>query len=353
MFGVIISLTFIILLFAIYYVYKCFLRFNFIKNINNKALRLLVPLIPMILIYILFNFMNATIIMIHLSLFLALSNLIIKLSKKEFKIYVAGIIGIVLTVIYLSYGAYQIYHVYETKYTIETNKSVENLRIIQIADSHVGTTFSGEGLLKHVNKMNEEKPDIVVVTGDFIDDSTTRKDMIDACTSLGKLQTKYGIYFAFGNHDKRYYSGEYTSSDFINELKKNNIIILEDEVIEIGNYYIIGRNDARYKRKSIDELVENLDKSKYMIDLNHQPNDYSQEMNKVDLVLSGHVHGGQMIPLMFFIKPLNIDDEYYGMHKRENTTFIVTSGLSDWAIDFKTGTFSEYVVIDIKGNTNE
>ena len=57
-----------------------------------------------------------------------------------------------------------------------------------------------------------------------------------------------------------------------------------------------------------------------------------------------------MIQLMYFIKPLKIDDEYYGIHKRDNTTFIVTSGLSDWAVDFKTGTFSEYVVIDIVGN---
>ena len=87
--------------------------------------------------------------------------------------------------------------------------------------------------------------------------------------------------------------------------------------------------------------------------MNHQPNDYENEKNNVDLVLSGHTHGGQLFPLGLFDKLLNIDDEYYGLHTRGNTKFIVSSGISNWALHFKTGTFSEYVIIDLKGNNNE
>ena len=350
MLGLMGFIVLLIIVLTIYYLYRSFSKFSFINKIKNKLLKRIVPLIPLVLIFVLFNFVNSLVIILHLAFFTAITNLIIKLTKKEFKFYLGGILGIVLTTIYLLYGAYQIYHVYETKYIVETSKNVPNMRIVQIADSHVGTTFNGKELNKYVESINKTNPDIVVITGDLVDDDTSKKDMIDTCISLGNLKTKYGVFFAYGNHDKRYFSGDYTSDDLIENLKKNNVVILEDEIYELDNYYIVGRNDARYNRKTIDELTNDLDKSKYIIDLNHQPNDYEREKNKVDLVLSGHTHGGQMIPLMYFIKPLKIDDEYYGIHKRDNTTFIVTSGLSDWAVDFKTGTFSEYVVIDIVGN---
>ena len=88
-----------------------------------------------------------------------------------------------------------------------------------------------------------------------------------------------------------------------------------------------------------------------MIDLNHQPNDYSNEKeSQVDLVLSGHTHGGQVFPLGQIGKIAKIHDEFYGMHKRDNTTFIVNSGISNWEVYFKTLTKSEYTVINIRGN---
>ena len=71
----------------------------------------------------------------------------------------------------------------------------------------------------------------------------------------------------------------------------------------------------------------------------------------MDLVLSGHTHGGQLFPLMTIENHSNIaeDDRVYGYEKRENTNFIVTSGISDWAIKFKTGCKSEYLLISIEG----
>lgn len=72
---------------------------------------------------------------------------------------------------------------------------------------------------------------------------------------------------------------------------------------------------------------------------------------KMDLVLSGHTHGGQLFPLMTIENHSNIaeDDRVYGYEKRGNTNFIVTSGISDWAIKFKTGCKSEYLLINIEG----
>lgn len=77
----------------------------------------------------------------------------------------------------------------------------------------------------------------------------------------------------------------------------------------------------------------------------------AQAGSGADLVLSGHTHGGQMIPLVQLIRWFHIvDDNVYGYERRENTDFIVTSGISDWALQFKTGCWSEYVIIDISGS---
>ena len=99
----------------------------------------------------------------------------------------------------------------------------------------------------------------------------------------------------------------------------------------------------------MDELTQNLDKSKYMLVLDHQPGDYDAQADSgVDLVLSGHTHGGQMIPITYVGELFNINDATYGYEKRKDTEFIVTSGISDWEILFKTGTKSEYVIIDVE-----
>lgn len=79
---------------------------------------------------------------------------------------------------------------------------------------------------------------------------------------------------------------------------------------------------------------------------------YAEAAAGADLVLSGHTHGGQMIPLMQLMRRFHIGgtDNVYGKERRRNTDFIVTSGISDWAVRFKTGCRSEYVMIDINGN---
>jgi predicted MPP superfamily phosphohydrolase len=183
--------------------------------------------------------------------------------------------------------------------------------------------------------------------------------MINATRTLGQMKTKYGIYYISGNHDKGYYGAAhrgFSEDDLFNELKKNGINILQDESILVDNlFYVIGRRDYSVQheqgghRKSIEELTKDLDKSKYMIVLDHQPVEYDKEADaKVDLVLSGHTHGGQLFPFNKIGKWIKANDLVYGYEKRQDTDFIVTSGISDWAIKFKTGTKSEFVIINIR-----
>ena len=90
------------------------------------------------------------------------------------------------------------------------------------------------------------------------------------------------------------------------------------------------------------------DPEKYIIVLDHQPSDYENEAETAaDLVVSGHTHGGQLIPITYVGEWLGMNDRTYGYERRNNTDFIVTSGIADWEMDFKTGTISEYVIITV------
>lgn len=346
-------------------------KFSFMRKITErKPLRLVIAtaivLIPSALIWIFWGSMNAIVCILHLIVFWLISEgifcLIKKKRKVEFRRYYAGICAVVFTVGYLAAGWYLAHNVWETDYIIKTDKKVGTFKVAMLSDSHTGTTFHGDGFAKQVERIAAQNPDVLVIVGDFVDDDTTKEDMIRCCEALGEVKIKNGIFFVFGNHDKGYYGPEYrgySGDDLVAELKKNGVTVLQDETVLVDDrFYIIGRQDRSEDvekgvgRASMDYLVSVLDEDKFSIVLDHQPDDYAAQADAgVDLVLSGHTHGGQLFPLMQIenIPGVGVDDQVYGYEKRGNTNFIVTSGISDWAIKFKTGCKSEYVMITVEG----
>lgn len=353
------------------YLVSRFAKFSLVHMMakERNVVRYVIGLVLVTLIFFgigaVLGLINAMIVIIHLMVFWLICDGINRLVEKKRKVYFAkyyaGVFAIGFSLVYLACGWYLAHHVWRTEYTLTTDKQLGSLRIVLFTDSHVGTTFHGEGFAEQVKDMQSENPDIVVIAGDYVDDDTTKEDMIAACRALGTLKTTYGIYYAFGNHDKGYYGSEYrgySGDDLIAELGKNNVIVLQDETVLLDNrFYLIGRQDhseeyGRNSRASMDELVSGLDSSKYTIVLDHQPHDYdAQAAAGVDLVLSGHTHGGQLFPFNYMGQWLEINDKVYGLEKRDGTNFIVSSGIADWAIKFKTGCKSEYVVIDVQGGS--
>ena len=264
-----------------------------------------------------------------------------------------GIAALAIAALYLGAGWFFAHHIYRTDYALTTEKELgrETLRVVEIADSHLGITLDGRGFARLAERIQETQPDLVVVVGDFVDDDTDREDMLEACRALGGLDTTFGVYFAFGNHDRGYYDYRgFTAEELCAALAENGVTILEDASIPLGDdLYLIGRKDRSMRgRLDAAALTEGLDPSKYSILLDHQPNDYAGEAAAgVDLVLSGHTHGGHMFPAGLIGLAIGANDSVYGLQRRERTDFIVTSGVSGWAVPFKTGTISEFVVIDI------
>lgn len=358
----------IILILLCVYITFNFHKFSIVKNLENKsrALSWFVASIPVIagVIVGLWYFMYPVVIIIHLAFMFFICRIIGALIKKVFKFetkrFVAGIMAIVLTTGYFVYGWKVAHNVVETDYVVKSDKldAGDILRIVQITDSHVGTTFSGKEFEKYIDEISACLPDVIVFTGDFVDGSTTYEDMVDACESLGKAKSKYGTYFIFGNHDLDVYGGEryYTDEQLYDELKKNNINILEDENVLIDDkFYICGRQDATVEdRKSTEDLLSEVDKSKFTLLLDHQPVEYKEaEENGADMLLSGHTHGGQLYPLAYINTAISRNDMVYGFEQKGNTSFIVSSGISEWGFGFRTGCKSEYVVIDVEGESKK
>ena len=286
-----------------------------------------------------------------LELLTDLVNRILKKNDAKVPFWVTGWLAICITVVYMLFCYYTAVHVCKTEYTVKTNKDVPTLRIALIADSHIGTCFDGEGFADHIKTIGEQHPDVLLICGDFVDDDTKKSDMIRSCQALGEIETTYGVFYVPGNHDAGYVNGRgFSYEDLLSELRENGVEVLEDSCAVIaGKYCIVGRNDRSMERREISSFKSYIDPEWYTIVLDHQPNDYDAEAAAgCDLVLSGHTHGGQMFPIGPISELLGANDATYGMRVIDGTTFIVTSGIADWALPYKSGTISEYCIIEIQ-----
>ena len=336
-------------------------KFRVVRKLSggNRLLSWLLAAIPVagLILYAVHDTVNGVIVLIHLLVFWLLAELLgvilRKVTGKKWDFYLEGVVAVVVSVIYLSAGWYLAHHVVETDYQLTTQKDlgVESLRVVQIADSHMGCTFDGEGFARHMETVQSVDPDLVVITGDYVDDDTTREDMVRACQALGELTSTYGTFYVFGNHDRGYFGyRNFTEQELIDELTRNNVQVMIDDVAMITDgICLIGREDRSVRsRRSMQELMEGIDPSVYTIVLDHQPHDFeAQREAGVDLVLCGHTHGGQMFPVGLLGEWSGANDKTYGLEVRDGTTYIVNSGISDWAIRFKTAAIAEFGVIDI------
>lgn len=274
------------------------------------------------------------------------------------KVYRCGLIPIIVTVIILCYGFWNMKNVIETDYTIHTQKNIreEGYRVAMIADLHFGTVINKEALQRRCNEVENTNPDIVVLCGDIVDQSTTYEEMEDAIELLGNIHSEFGTYYVYGNHDLSSYSSKpnFTESKLKKALSDNGIHLLVDEKYEINDdIVVVGRDDASFtkdaKRKSGQELLKEVDENKFILLLDHQPLELKNNSRLgVDLQLSGHTHGGQIWPTGILSQMFGWEELNYGYEKIGDYQVIVSSGIGGWGYPIRTGAHSEFDIIEIK-----
>lgn len=332
-----------------------------VKQRITTAIVTLLLIVPAVRIYGIWF-----IILLHLTAFLLITDGVVFISKKVRKnkewsglckkIYRSGVMAVILTAIVIGYGRYNIFHVVRTEYTLQTQKTIqsEGYRLVLLSDLHYGVSMNDGQLQKVADRISDEQPDIVVLDGDIVDENTTLTQMESAFKILGTIDSKYGIYYTYGNHDKNNYSvaPNYTVDRLAETIKENNIKILEDDTAVVnGEVALIGRadrGDGNENRQEISELTSKLEKNQEWILLDHQPSDY-ENVKKAgcDIILSGHTHAGQIWPAGLFASLFHFDELNYGKLQQDNFNAVVTSGIAGWGYPIRTEKHSEYVVLNI------
>jgi predicted MPP superfamily phosphohydrolase len=274
--------------------------------------------------------------------FLACADLI-KVFNKSFQY--GFYISFLLTFTILTYGYIQNLRTVKQVINIAINKSVpqrNKLKIVAVSDWHLGYGTDYKRLIKDVDLINAEKPDVILIAGDLIDNSITPVIAQGMEKELNRLHASSGIFMAPGNHE--YISGINQCIKFIGQ---TNSQLLRDSVITLPcGLQIIGRDDySNRKRLSADDWANLIDPSKPVILIDHQPYhlEDAQKM-KADLKFSGHTHNGQFFP--FNLVTNYLFEISYGYKKTGDTHYYVTSGISLWGPPFRIGTRSEIVVFE-------
>ena len=235
-------------------------------------------------------------------------------------------------------------------------------RIAQISDLH-NAEFGEENSLL-LNSLSESKPDMIAITGDLVDAQYTN---IDVALSFAEKAVQIApVYYVTGNHEASL--SQY--SELKTGLEAAGVIVLEDKAIQLehngGIVTLMGLSDPDFTIKSnifdevpamistkLNDLMEN--KVGYTILLSHRPELFDTYVScGVDLVLSGHAHGGQFrLPLIGGLVAPNqgFFPKYdAGLYTNGGTNMVVSRGLGNSIIPLRFNNRPEIVLVELKAD---
>lgn len=241
------------------------------------------------------------------------------------------------------------------RHNVTINKGGEGkLKVVQITDIHLGEFYNLNQLEKVVKKINGLDADIVVFTGDLIDNASTYNEIDNIAEVLKEIKCKTGKYAIYGNHDYgggavRYYE------DIMN---KGGFQVLKNEGTTIGfkdkHIKIFGADDGLMGKQNVNKTMSRINNKSINLLLLHEP-DLAKKYSDypVDLVLSGHSHGGQIyIPFYGPLKKNILSEKYTkGFYKLDNlreTKIYVNSGLGNTKVPFRFFNIPQISVFNLK-----
>jgi uncharacterized protein len=215
-------------------------------------------------------------------------------------------------------------------------KELEGLTIAHVSDMHVGRFTSGRVLRKMVDAVNELQADLVLLTGDLINDALA--DLASALDHVRALASRSGLWVIEGNHDLIENGAEFRRRMKVSGvpflLDESGVIQVRDRLVQIlGLSWTRGRGRERDVRiaTSVRELLQQRNPEAFPILLAHHPHAFDAAAEaRVPLTLSGHTHGGQLMfneamgfgPAMF---------RYWsGLYTRGPSRLVVSNGVGNW-----------------------
>jgi len=240
---------------------------------------------------------------------------------------------------------YEARFVKHEKVKIKIDKLAKSYKIVQLSDIHIGGLIGVEFIKDIVKRVNALEPDLVVITGDLVDVEIDKAH--EPLNAFKDLNSRYGTYFIVGNHE--YF---HNIDKIIKKVKSLGIRVLENENVYIGEdakgFNLAGVYDVfGYRANShMPDITKALYGKKDFptILLAHQPRYIEEVKSGVDLMLSGHTHGGQLYPFRFLVK---LQQPYVsGLHQHNKDLQIyVNKGTGFWGPPMRLGASSEITEI--------
>ena len=261
--------------------------------------------------------------------------------KTRFKIWVKIVfIIIILITTLIIYGSLISPKILDIKkYNVINTKipdNFNNIKIVQISDIHYKTFIKEKELKKIIKKVNNLKPDIVIISGDILDSSIkyTDKDKNTLIKYLSNIDSNLGNYVVRGDNDTDDIWLEITENSKLIKLENSYKIIYND----YENPILISGLNSQFDDDKLNNIDTNDSNIKFKILVMHEP-DYINKItsNNFDLILAGHSLGGQIkIPIIenLFL-PTNSKNYYKDYYKLENTDFYISSGLGTTKFKFR------------------
>ena len=146
------------------------------------------------------------------------------------KIYRCGALPIAIFATVMIYGLTNMTEVKQTDYSLATVKEIGNYKIALLTDTHFDTIQSKNTVKEALTNLQNQHPDFLVLGGDIVEENTSYESMQEIFAMAGKVKTKYGVYYVYGNHDRQPYTTNkaYTEKQLDETIEKNGIHILKD-----------------------------------------------------------------------------------------------------------------------------
>ena len=271
--------------------------------------------------------------------------IVYKFFKRKPRLILLRTFAITVYIAIVSLAVFNAYSPEVHRLTVTTAKPLAKpMDIALVSDTHLGRWFGNRQIQKMIGLIDAQYPDVVVIAGDIMNDTTIAYDNTNMHEQLSKLKAPLGVYATLGNHDYFGYDKQITQA-----VEEAGIKVLDNESVLLNDsVWLVGRSDDIDRtRLSANELLTQVETDKPVIFLEHRPSAMNEiSVLPVDLHLSGHTHGGQIFPLtilMDWLIPLN-----YGSKRIAETQFLVTSGYGIGPVPFRLGTRSEIWIITLQ-----
>lgn len=247
------------------------------------------------------------------------------------------------------YGSYQAWQIRPQHITITSTKitpEMGRVRIVQLADVHLGLMVRDRRLQKIVEVVRQAEPDLLVSTGDLVD------GQIDSLTSLAHflrdIRPRYGKYAVTGNHE--FYAGLEHAQDF---MRQTGFVLLRGEKAKVNGFLAIvgiddpaGKGFGLWRAEGETELLSEVRSEEFVLLLKHLPRVADNACGRFDLQLSGHTHKGQIFPFSLITRlffPYHAG--WYDLPK--GSCLYVSRGTGTWGPPMRLLAPPEVTVIDL------